>query len=1155
MAMFNWIKRRKTISKFRKTDWQDRPGQSTFRPRLEPLEERMLLYAGALDQGFGLHGLVLDSPFNALEGGTVSLQSDGKILLAGSANSTPYEIFADQFILERYNPDGTPDSSFGTGGKVETHLAPFSVDEADSIAVQADGKILVAGGSFVPGGTTVSFAIVRYNSDGTLDPTFNGGIVLTDFTDTGADGARVSSIAVQSDGKIVAAGTGGTSTGASKFALARYNADGTLDSTFGRGTGKVLTDFNFNFGLTATEFADVNSVTVQSDGRIVLAGSARDSGGHQAFALARYNADGSLDPDFQGGGKIVTTFPLPPSPFPFSEAKSVLIQADGKIVATGWGGDETSPTYFLLARYNPNGVLDGSFGSGGLVMSGVPGEATGAALEPDGKIVVAGTSLDAESRPGIGLARFNPDGSLDKTFNFGGIVTTDPTTSPNLYLPSGFSVGFYTSFATSMAIEPDGKIVAGGMTAVIGATAQFVLARYLGEAGRLSFDLSATSLPESGEVVPIIHDGHIIIPPGSGGNAAVLTVNRTGGATGTVTVDYATSDGTATAGVDYAATAGSLTFLDGETSKTISIPILDDGTLEGGIDTFSVTLSNPTGEATLGAVTKSVVTIKDDDIIGSSVSGTEGLPLTGVVATFAPSNPSVGAGDFVATIDWGDGTADAPDLTPGTITPVGSGRFNVTGTHTYAEEGSYPLAVHITGASTMDTSNLFSATVNDAPLKATAVNFSVTGHKSFSGVVANFTDVDPGGGATDYTATITWDDGTTSPGTIGGSGPFTVSGSNVFGAFTGTHTISVTIADSGAPVSITDIIKDPLAPSVAWGNWSPAVNWTDVKTGDFNGDGKADIAGWDPGTGRWWVGLSTGSAFNTTMWGSWSTAVNWVDVKVGDFNGDGKADIAGRVPGTGQWWVSLSTGSSFTNSLWTTWSPSVHWLDVQVGDFNGDGKADLVGRAEETGQLWVAQSTGSSFTNSLWATWSTAATWVDVNVGDFNGDGKADVTGRYLQGGAWWTAISTGSSFTSSLWATWSTAATWVDVQVGDFNGDSKADLTGRYLQAGSWWTAISTGSSFTSSLWAIWSTGVTWVDVKVGDFTHDGKADIVGRASGTGHWWVAQSAGSSFSSSLWATWSPNVTWADVQIGDFEGDGTAQIIGQALSSGYWWTGL
>jgi uncharacterized delta-60 repeat protein len=1161
--MLNWIKRRKTTSKLsgRKGHRQDRPKPSSFRPHLEPLEKRELLYAGALDQAFGVHGIVLDSTFSNPSGGAVALQADGRILVVGTTYSTTTR---RDFVLERFNSDGSPDASFGAGGTVRTDLTTGSDDLANCIGLQADGKILVAGRSQLSGATYASSVIVRYNTDGTLDTTFNGGIVFDNFADIAPPGdVEIKGIALQADGEIVVAGDyfRRLTTLDREFASARYNPDGTLDTTFGTqisigpftiGTGEVLTDFNFSSG---THDSEANSVAIQSDGRIVAAGFAFASSGPGGFALARYYADGTLDPDFQGGGKVVTSLPPSFAPLIGAVANSMAIQSDGKIVAAGTGSGPGGFSKFLLARYNLDGSLDAGFGIGGLVNTQFPSStddfATGLALQADGKIVVAGNSVSPEVplNIGIGLARYNSDGKLDKSFSFDGLVTTGP--------------GLRLSETAGMAIQADGKIVAAGVVAPDpSGTTSFFLTRYLGDAGQLSFSTAASSVSESGRTIlpPPINiitegGGGIILPIAGYGNTAILTVNRTGGATGTVTVDYATSDGTASAGADYIATTGTLTFLDGETSKTISIPILDDGTLEGGSETFSVTLSNPTGGATLGTVAKTVVTIKDDDVIGSPVSGTEGVPFTGVVATFAPSNPSVGAGDYVALIDWGDGTPDAHDITPGTITQIGTGRFSVTGTHTYAEEGTYPLAVHISGAGTMDTSNPFVATVNDAPLKATAVNFAVTGHKSFSGAVATFTDVDPGGVATDYTATITWDDGTTSTGTIGGTGPFTVSGSHVFGAFTGIHNVSVTISDTDAPVSVTDKVKDPLAPSVAWGSWSPSVNWTNVQTGDFDGDGKADVIGRDPATGQWWVGLSTGSGFNTTMWGKWSPAVTWVDVKVGDFNGDGKADIAGRVQGTGQWWVSLSTGSSFTNSLWTTWSTGVHWVDVQVGDFTGDGKADLVGRAKETGQWWVAQSTGNSFTNSLWATWNPAATWVDVNVGDFNGDGKADLTGRYLQGGSWWTAISTGASFTTSLWANWSTAATWVDVKVGDFNGDGKADITGRYLQGGSWWTAISTGSSFTTSLWTIWSTGVTWVDVKVGDFTRDGKADLVGRAKESGQWWVAQSSGSSFANSLWATWSTGVTWADVQIGDFEGDGTAQITGRALSMGQWWMGL
>src|SRR5438132_3135564 len=247
---------------------------------------------------------------------------------------------------------------------------------------------------------------------------------------------------------------------------------------------------------------------------------------------------------------------------------------------------------------------------------------------------------------------------------------------------------------------------------------------------------------------------------------------------------------------------------------------------------------------------------------------------------------------------------------------------------------------------------------------------------------------------------------------------------------------------------------------------SAAPAWAYVVAGDFNGDGRSDLAQFDASTGQWYVGLSSGSGFTTALWDTWSSSVTWVDVRVADFNGDGKPDIAGRNLSTGQWYVGLSSGSSFTTTLWGTWSPSVTWVDGRAADFNGDGKADLAGRVSSTGQWWVGLSSGSAFTTTLWDTWSSSVTWVDVQVADFNGDGKSDLAGRDSSAGQWWVGLSSGSAFTTTSWGTWSNSVNWVDVRVGDFNGDGRPDIAGFNSARSQWWVALSSGTSFGTTLW-----------------------------------------------------------------------------------------
>jgi hypothetical protein len=331
--------------------------------------------------------------------------------------------------------------------------------------------------------------------------------------------------------------------------------------------------------------------------------------------------------------------------------------------------------------------------------------------------------------------------------------------------------------------------------------------------------------------------------------------------------------------------------------------------------------------------------------------------------------------------------------------------------------------------------------------------------------------------------------------------------------------------------------------------------WTFAVTGDFNGDGKTDIAQFDASTGEWWVRQSTGSRFTSRVWTSWNPTVHWGDVVAGDFNGDGKTDIAAMDLDSGQWWAALSTGSSFTNSLWGTWSPAVTWDDVRVGDFDGDGKADIAGRADSTGQWFVAQSTGTRFTSSQWTTWNPSVKWDDVVTGDFNGDGKTDIAGRVDSTGQWFVAQSTGTSFSNSQWTAWSPSVKWDGVRVGDFDGDGKADIAGRIDSSGQWWVAQSTGTSFSNSPWATWSPSVKWDDVVTGDFDGDGTTDIAGRIDSSGQWFVGLSNRQGFVSGQWTTWSPAVTWGPVLAGDFGGDGKADLAGFDAASGQWWVAI
>ena len=384
------------------------------------------LAAGAFDPTFGTNGKVT----TAIGAGAVVLQPDGKIVVAGSS----YNDTDSDFALARYNSNGTLDTTFSTDGLLTTD---FNGDDdwGSAVALQLDGKIVLAGYSF--NGSNNDFALARYNSSGTLDTTFStDGMLTTDFN---GDWDYGYAVAVQTDGKIIVAGTSTNSSSGEDFTLARYNSDGTLDTTFST-DGMVTTDF---FGDSDGGYA----IALQPDGKIVVAGNAYDAGWYRDhFALARYNSDGTLDTTFGGDGKVAIEISIYGD-----QVRAVILQPDGKIVLAGYSNTRYAGWNFALARFTSTGSLDTTFGSGGIVTTSIGTDSDRAyavALQPDGKIVMTGYSYNDINGQVIPLVRYTSAGTLDATFGVNGIVT--------------FDFGGEWDSGNALAIQPDGKIIVAG---------------------------------------------------------------------------------------------------------------------------------------------------------------------------------------------------------------------------------------------------------------------------------------------------------------------------------------------------------------------------------------------------------------------------------------------------------------------------------------------------------------------------------------------------------------------------------------------------------------------------------------------------------------------------------------------------------------------
>jgi uncharacterized delta-60 repeat protein len=330
---------------------------------------------GSLDPTFSGDGRQTTDFAAAYGAKAVAIQPDGKIVAVGRAGG-------GGLGTVRYNPNGSLDPTFSGDGK---QIAHGGSGEANAVALQANGKIVVAGSGGGFGVRSGAFVVARLNPNGSLDTSFSGDGVQSVF----GGHAEARGVAVQSDGKVIAAGFAG----GANFAIARLNTNGALDPTFS-GDGKQTTNFS-----RSSDFA--NGVALQANGKIVAAGSTLTS--DFAWALARYNPNGTLDTSFSGDGKQTTPFGG------FGIARAVKVQGDGKIVAAGISavGDRHTNN-FAVARYNTNGTLDTSFSGDGRQATnfGDQDEANAVALQADGKIVAAGVRFATDGSSDFALARY-----------------------------------------------------------------------------------------------------------------------------------------------------------------------------------------------------------------------------------------------------------------------------------------------------------------------------------------------------------------------------------------------------------------------------------------------------------------------------------------------------------------------------------------------------------------------------------------------------------------------------------------------------------------------------------------------------------------------------------------------------------------------------
>ncbi len=677
-----------------------------------------LAASGTLTFGPGV--MATNFEVTVVNNGLEDIDRTATLSLSGFVNATAGTIAtADLRILD--------DESVGDpAGSLDTTFTPLagSSNAIYSLVIQPDGK-LIAGGEFRTLNRTLRNRVGRLNTNGTLDISFNA---------RGGPNGTVRSMALQSDGRLVIGGFFTSIHSTNRSRIARLLADGSVDRFFNPGAGAdnpvyavalcpdgriavggafttmngiaragivlletngtVSTTFNPGLGAAGTVFA----VAVQPDGKIIIGGDFELVNGSSHARLARLNLDGSVDTTFDVGTG------------PSGTVRAIALQPDGKILIGGSFTDVNGTARGRLARVTSSGSVDTSFMA---AVDGADGDVNAIAIQFDSKIIVAGEFARFNDVSRHGITRLYRTGKTDPTINFG--RGTDDAVN-------------------TVVVQVDRKMVIGGRFTSYDGQSRAFLARLHGGsiagAGAMEFTTPFFEVMENG-------------------TEAVITVQRRGGTTGDVTVDYQTLADTATAGSDYTTAVGTLTFLEAETFQSFVVPILDD-TVGEATEVLGLMLTNATTGAILGAVPNAYLSIINDDsgigFTASSYTVNEGVAGNAVLITVT----RVGATSGTATVGYRtvNGTAVAgQDYTAqsGLLTfgpGVDTQAFSVAVSDDSLIESAETFSLVLTNATGSSALAISSATVTivDNDFRAGDLTFSATSYSVAES--GGFLDVD-----------------------------------------------------------------------------------------------------------------------------------------------------------------------------------------------------------------------------------------------------------------------------------------------------------------------------------------------------------------------------------------------------------------------------